>query len=69
MLDPFIKHKVDNEEFIIHVAGGNSEDQELMVEDIGSALFAEDISVYFELFIFKADLEMEVLVAEGKVVG
>lgn len=69
MLDPFIKHKVDNEEFIIHVAGGNSEDQELVVKNIGSALFAEDVSVYFELLVFEAYLEMEALVVEGKVVG
>lgn len=69
MLDPLVKHKVDNEKFIVHVAGGYSEDQKFVVEDIRSALFAEDVSVYFKLLVFEADLEMEVLVVEGKVVG
>ena len=58
MLDPFIKHKVDHKQFVIHIAGGNCEAQKFMVEDIGSALFTEDVAVYFELLVLKADLEL-----------
>lgn len=40
-----------------------------MVEDIGSALLAKDVFVYFELFVLEADIELDMLVIEWKIVG
>lgn len=68
MLDPFIKDQVDNEKFIVHVAGGNSEYQEFVVEDKGSTLLAKRVAVYFELLVLETYLESKLLVVERKIV-
>ncbi len=56
-MHPSVKNEVDNEEFIVHIAGGDSEDEELMIEDEGCALLTQNVSVDPQLLTLVADLE------------
>ena len=50
-LQPLVEEEVDDKQFIIHAAGGDGEEEELVVEDKRGALLADCVAVDAQLLV------------------